>query len=45
MRAVDQRSRQFEPGTQTRFSAGHASIVGLMVIASQVQHAMQHQNL
>ena len=44
MRAVNERGRQFELRAQPVFDACHTSIVRLMVIAGEMQHAVQHQN-
>src|SRR5258708_26256930 len=42
---MDQRRRQLELGAQSKLTFGHLSIVGFMVIAGKMQHAMQHQHL
>jgi hypothetical protein len=44
MRAVDERGRQFEPGAQTGLDPGHASIISLVVVTGQVQHAVEYED-
>src|SRR5260221_13482601 len=43
--AVNKRCRQLELGAQTSFTGRHAAVVGLMVIAGQVQQTMQNKDL
>src|SRR6266853_657531 len=43
--AVNKRCRQLELGAEPSFAGRHAAVVGLMVIAGQVQQTMQNKDL